>query len=93
MRINSNKKFAVFLYALLIILSLIVVARTVRFVKPNERAVIFRLGRFVRVQSGPLVIIIPYLDQVVRVRLQQIEGSERMSEEELQQRIAKIYES
>ena len=83
----------VFLYALLIILLLIVAARTVRFVKSNERAVIFRLGRFVRVQSGPLVIIIPYLDQVVRVRLQQIEGSERMAEEELQRRIAKIYES
>ena len=81
------------LYALLIILLLIVLVRTVRFVKSNERAVIYRLGRFVRVQSGPLIIVIPYLDQVVRVRLQQIEGSEAMSEEELQRRIAKIYES
>lgn len=54
---------------------------------------IFRLGKFLGVHSGPVVITVPYLDQMVRVRLQQIEGSERMSEEELLQRIAKIYES
>ena len=84
---------SLFRYALVLALLLIVAYRSVRFVKPNERAVVFRLGKFVGVQSGPLVIIIPYMDQVVRVRLQQIEGSEAMSEEELQRRIAKIYES
>ena len=83
----------VFLYVLVFTLFLIVVARSVRLFKPNERAVIFRLGKFVSVQSGPVVLIVPYLDQVVRVRVQQIEGSDRMSEEELRQRIAKIYES
>jgi len=84
---------SLFLYALVLALLLIVAYRSIRFVKPNERAVVFRLGKFVGVQSGPLVIIIPYMDQVVRVRLQQIEGSELMSEEELLRRIAKIYES
>jgi len=83
----------VFVYVLFIILLLIVAARTVRFVKPNERAVIFRLGKFVSVRAGPIVIIVPYLDRVVRVRVQQIEGGERMSEEELARRIEKIYES
>ena len=81
-----------FLYALVIALLVIVAFRSVRFVKPTERAVVFRLGKFVGVQSGPVVIIFPYLDHVVRVRLQQIEGSERMSEEELLERIAKIYQ-
>ena len=84
---------SLFLYALVIALLLIVAYRSIRFVKPNERAVVFRLGKFVGVQPGPLVIIIPYVDHVVRVRLQQIEGSDGMSEEELQQRITKIYES
>ena len=83
----------VFVYVLFIILLLIVAARTVRFVKPNERAVIFRLGKFVSVRAGPIVIIVPYLDRVVRVRVQQIEGGERMSEEELARRIEKNYES
>jgi len=83
----------VFLYALLIILLLIVAARTVRFVKSNERAVIFRLGKFAFIHSGPVVIIVPYLDRVVKIRVRQIEGGERMSEEELRRRIAKIYES
>ena len=82
-----------FLYAFLITLLLIVAARSVRFVKPNERAVIFRLGKLASVQSGPIVLIVPYLDQVVRIRVQQIEGGERMSEAELLTRIAKIYES
>jgi regulator of protease activity HflC (stomatin/prohibitin superfamily) len=84
---------ALFLYALLITLLFMVAARSVRFVKPNERAVIFRLGKFASVQSGPIVLIVPYLDQVVRIRVQQIEGAERMSEAELLTRIAKIYES
>jgi regulator of protease activity HflC (stomatin/prohibitin superfamily) len=83
----------VLLYALLITLLLIVAARSVRFLKSNERAVIFRFGKFVGVQPGRVVIVVPYLDQVVRVRVQQIEGSEQMSEEELQRRITKIYES
>jgi len=83
----------VILYALVIILLLIVAARTVRLIRSNERAVIFRLGKFVSVQSGPVILVVPYIDQVVRIKVQQIEGSERMSEEELLNRIAKIYES
>ena len=83
----------VILYALLITLLLIVAARTVRFVRPDERAVIFRLGRFISVRSGPVVLVVPYIDHVIRLRVQQIEGSERMSEAELLKRIAKIYES
>jgi len=83
----------VILYALLITLLLIVAARTVRFVRPDERAVIFRLGKFISVRPGPVVLVVPYIDHVIRLRVQQIEGSERMSEAELLKRIAKIYES
>ena len=80
-------------YLPLTILLLIIAARSIRIIKRNERAVLFRFGKFVSIHSGPVVILIPYIDQIVRVRTQQIEGSERMSEKELMQRIAQIYQS
>jgi regulator of protease activity HflC (stomatin/prohibitin superfamily) len=80
-------------YALLSVLLLIIAFRSVRFVKKSERAVLFRLGKFVSVHTGPVVILVPYIDRLVRIRVQQIEGAEGMSEGELVRRIAKIYES
>jgi len=80
-------------FAALTLALLIIALKSFRIVKENERAAKFRLGKFLGVKPGPLVLLIPYLDQVVKVRVQQIEGSEQMSEEELRRRIAKIYES
>jgi regulator of protease activity HflC (stomatin/prohibitin superfamily) len=80
-------------FAALTLALLIIALKSFRILKENERAAIFRLGKFLGVQPGPVVLIIPYLDQVVKVRVQQIEGSEQMSEEELRRRIATIYES
>jgi len=80
-------------FAALTLALLIIALKSFRIVKENERAAKFRLGKFLGVQPGPLVLLIPYLDQVVKVRVQQIEGSEQMSEEELRRRIEKIYES
>ena len=85
--------FDLLYFAALFLALLIIALKSFRIVKENERAAIFRLGKFLGVHAGPVVLIIPYLDQVVKVRVQQIEGSERMSEEELQRRIAQIYES
>jgi len=83
-----------FLYFAALTIALLLIAfKSFRIVKENERAVIFRLGKLLGVYAGPVVIMIPYLDQVVKIRVQQIEGSEEMSEEELRRRIAKIYES
>jgi regulator of protease activity HflC (stomatin/prohibitin superfamily) len=80
-------------FAALTLALLIIALKSFRIVKENERAAKFRLVKFHGVQPGPLVLLIPYLDRVVKVRVQQIEGSEQMSEEELRRRIAKIYES
>lgn len=85
--------FGLLYYVALALALLIIALKSFRIVKGNERAAIFRLGKFLGVQAGPVVLLIPYLDQVVKVRVQQIEGSEQMSEEELRRRIAKIYES
>ena len=83
-----------FLYFAALTIALLLIAfKSFRIVQENERAVIFRLGKLLGVYAGPVVIMIPYLDQVVKIRVQQIEGSEQMSEEELRRRIAKIYES
>ena len=85
--------FSLLYFAALSFSLLIIALKSFRIVKEDERAVIFRLGKFLGVQSGPVVLIIPYLDQVIKVRVHQIEGSGQMSEEELRKRIAKIYES
>jgi|GEM_PF-1898866 len=85
--------FSLLYFAALSLSLLIIALKSFRIVKEDERAAIFRLGKFFGVKAGPVVLIIPYLDQVVKVRVQQIEGSEQMREEELRRRIAQIYES
>jgi regulator of protease activity HflC (stomatin/prohibitin superfamily) len=51
---------------------LIVVAAAVRILREYERGVIFRLGRLIA-QKGPgLILLIPFIDQMVRVDLRTI---------------------
>jgi len=54
----------VFLVVLLYIL-----ASAVRILKEYERAVIFRLGRLVGAKGPGLILLIPFIDQMVRVSL------------------------
>ncbi len=54
----------VFLVVLLYIL-----ASAVRILKEYERAVIFRLGRLVGSKGPGLILLIPFVDQMVRVSL------------------------
>jgi regulator of protease activity HflC (stomatin/prohibitin superfamily) len=51
---------------------LIVVAAAVRILREYERGVIFRLGRLIA-QKGPgLILLIPFIDQIVRVDLRTV---------------------
>ncbi|MGH7474025.1 MAG: SPFH domain-containing protein, partial [Candidatus Methylomirabilales bacterium] len=54
----------VFLVVLLYIL-----ASAIRVLKEYERAVIFRLGRLVGAKGPGLILLIPFIDQMVRVSL------------------------
>ena len=69
----------------------IIATKSIVIARSDERAVVFRLGEFLNVRSPGVVMIVPFLDRVVKVRTEQIAGSERMTEEQLLQRIAEIY--
>ena len=58
--------------AILGVIVLIILAAAVRILREYERGVIFRLGRLIA-QKGPgLILLIPFIDQMVRVDLRTI---------------------
>ena len=58
--------------AILGVVVLIILAAAVRILREYERGVIFRLGRLIA-QKGPgLILLIPFIDQMVRVDLRTI---------------------
>jgi regulator of protease activity HflC (stomatin/prohibitin superfamily) len=69
---NIFSYYAIFI---LLIIALGVLGATVRILREYERAVVFTLGRFDKVKGPGLVILFPYVQQMVRVdlRIQVIE--------------------
>jgi regulator of protease activity HflC (stomatin/prohibitin superfamily) len=59
-------------YALLVLLVLGVAASAIRIMREYERAVVFTLGRFTGVKGPGLIILIPFVQQLVRVDLRTI---------------------
>ena len=58
--------------AVIAVLILIVLASAIRILREYERGVIFRLGRLIA-QKGPgLILLIPFIDQMVRVELRTV---------------------
>ena len=58
--------------AVVAIFVLIIVAASVRILREYERGVIFRLGRLIA-QKGPgLILLIPFIDQMVRIDLRTV---------------------
>ncbi|MGI8462483.1 MAG: slipin family protein [Solirubrobacterales bacterium] len=63
---------ALAIIAVLVLFILILVAASVRILREYERGVIFRLGRMIA-QKGPgLILLIPFVDQMVRVDLRTV---------------------
>lgn len=57
-------------YALpIVILVVLFLMNAIRILNEYERAVVFRLGRFLRVKGPGLIILIPVLDKMVRTQL------------------------
>ena len=56
-------------FAALIVLALMLLASSLRVLREYERAVVFQLGRFWKVKGPGLVILIPAIQQMVRVGL------------------------
>ena len=61
--------FGVFGFGLLLILLLMVLASALRILREYERAVVFFLGRFQSVKGPGLVLLLPAVQQMVRVSL------------------------
>jgi len=59
----------------LFIVLVVVIGATVRILREYERAVVFTLGRFDKVKGPGLVLLFPFVQQMVRVdlRIQVIE--------------------
>ena len=61
--------FSMVLVALLVLLLALLAAASLRILREYERGVVFQLGRFWKVKGPGLVILIPGLQQMVRVGL------------------------
>src|SRR5580692_3346077 len=57
------------------ILAFVLIAATVKILREYERAVVFTLGRFEKVKGPGLVLLLPFIQEMVRVdlRIQVIE--------------------
>ncbi|MFW5730154.1 MAG: slipin family protein [Desulfonatronovibrionaceae bacterium] len=53
----------------IVILAVLFLMNAIRILNEYERAVVFRLGRFLRVKGPGLIILIPVLDKMVRTQL------------------------
>lgn len=56
-------------YFAAIILLLVIVATAIKILREYERAVVFTLGRFTGVKGPGLILLVPYVQQMVRVDL------------------------
>jgi regulator of protease activity HflC (stomatin/prohibitin superfamily) len=64
---NTLTFVAVFAVAILIFL-----ANAIRILREYERGVVFRLGRFIGVKGPGLIILIPFIDKMVKVSLRTV---------------------
>src|SRR6185295_14327469 len=56
----------------LLIIAVILVAASLRILREYERAVVFMLGRFWMVKGPGLMVLIPFVQQMVRVDLRTV---------------------
>ncbi len=59
-------------YVIWVILALIVLGSMIRILREYERGVIFRLGRLIGVKGPGLIILIPFIDKMVKVPLRTV---------------------
>jgi regulator of protease activity HflC (stomatin/prohibitin superfamily) len=84
---------SVFFFVLIGLVLAIIATKTVVITNATERVVVFRLGKIFAVRPAGVVLVVPFIDKVVKVRVEQISGWERMSEDQLLERIAEIYQT
>ena len=60
------------MYSILALFTMIVVVSAVKILREYERGVVFTLGRFTSVKGPGLIILIPFVQQMVRVDLRTV---------------------
>jgi regulator of protease activity HflC (stomatin/prohibitin superfamily) len=67
--------YALYVIPIVVIVTLVLIAASVRILREYERAVVFTLGRFQKVRGPGLVLLVPFFQEMVRVdlRIQVIE--------------------
>jgi regulator of protease activity HflC (stomatin/prohibitin superfamily) len=55
-----------------VVVLVVIIANTIKVLREYERGVIFTLGRFYKVKGPGLIIVIPFIQQIVRVDLRTI---------------------
>jgi regulator of protease activity HflC (stomatin/prohibitin superfamily) len=67
--------YALYVIPIVVVVTLVLIAASVRILREYERAVVFTLGRFQKVKGPGLVLLIPFFREMVRVdlRIQVIE--------------------
>jgi regulator of protease activity HflC (stomatin/prohibitin superfamily) len=70
-----SDSFLVYLAPAFLLLAVVIIGASVRILREYERAVVFTLGRFQKVKGPGLVLLIPFVQEMVRVdlRIQVIE--------------------
>jgi regulator of protease activity HflC (stomatin/prohibitin superfamily) len=58
-----------FLWIIIIILVIILLSSMIKILREYDRAVIFRLGRLIGVKGPGIIILIPFIDRMVKVSL------------------------
>jgi len=79
----------VFLFFIFLLFALLILAaKSLVTAKQDELLVVLRLDKVLDVYGPGLSIVIPYLDRVIRVKIETIDGWENLSESELKERAA-----
>ena len=68
----------------------IIAAKSLVIVKDTERLVVFRLGQLLRVDGSGLAVLIPFVDQAVKVNIENIPKWRMLSEKELGEKVVEM---
>src|SRR3954465_9926991 len=61
-----------FTFIFIIVLALYIVASSIRILNEYERGVVFRLGRMVGVRGPGLILLMPFIEKMVKVSLRTV---------------------
>ena len=65
-------QFLIQLFSPLVLIFIIVIASAIRILREYERGVVFRLGRLIGVKGPGLILLIPFVDRMVKVSLRTV---------------------